>query len=388
MFEINIALRNIKARRRQTTFSVIAVALSVAIIIVSMSMLTGFRENIIETTIENQAHIMVLPKENEDYISLYYGLEGFIREQEGVAAVSSYYKGNAAIQYRHNVEGAVLSGVRPVDEDRVLNVKKDMIAGEFESITRSGNRIILGSKLADKLEVGMDDTVTVSFPGSKPSDFKITGIIQRGTSADETLAYANLEQVQDFYGKSGIVTGIGIRVSDVYAVEPLADRIELETGYDAESWMEQSSEILNLLDTQKQFVFIFYLMIFAISGFSIANILTMIVMEKVGEIGMLLAMGTSRKSILGIFLLEAGILGIIGVIIGTVLGYVSCILLISYTIPVPPEMYFGLDHLPIRIAPKNFLTAGTFSMIINILAGINPARRASKMDPVEAIHSV
>jgi len=349
MFEINIALRHIKARHRQTTFSVIAVALSVAIIIVSISMLTGFRENIIETTVENQAHITVSPKENEDYISLYHGLEGFIRKQEGVVAVSSYYQGDAAIQHRHNVEGAVFSGVRPMD---------------------------------------IDDTVTLSFPGSEPADFKITGILRTGTSADETLAYANLERVQDFYGKSGIVTGVGIRVSDIYTAERLAKRIDRETGYDAESWMEQSSEILNLLNTQRQFVVIFYLMIFAISGFSIANILTMIVMEKVGEIGMLLAMGTSRKSILVIFLLEAGILGITGVTIGCVLGYVSCILLVSYTIPVPPEMYFGLDHLPIRIAPENFLIAGAFSMIINIIAGIHPARRASKLDPVEAIHSV
>ncbi len=388
MFEINIALRHIKARHRQTTFSVIAVALSVAIIIVSISMLTGFRENIIETTVENQAHITVSPKENEDYISLYHGLEGFIRKQEGVVAVSSYYQGDAAIQHRHNVEGAVFSGVRSMDEDLVLNVKEDLVAGEFESISMAGNRIILGSKLAEKLDVGIDDTVTLSFPGSEPADFKITGILRTGTSADETLAYANLERVQDFYGKSGIVTGVGIRVSDIYAAERLAKRIDRETGYDAESWMEQSSEILNLLNTQRQFVVIFYLMIFAISGFSIANILTMIVMEKVGEIGMLLAMGTPRKSILAIFLLEAGILGITGVTIGCVLGYVSCILLVSYTIPVPPEMYFGLDHLPIRIAPENFLIAGVFSMIINIIAGIHPARRASKLDPVEAIHSV
>jgi len=241
MFEINIALRHIGARRRQTTFSVIAVALSVAIIIVSMSMLTGFMENIIETTVENQAHITVSPKENEDHVSLYHGLEGFIREQEGVTAVSSYYQGDAAIQYRHNVEGAVLSGVRPVDEDCVLNVKKDIIAGEFESLSVIGNHIILGSKLADKLDVGIDDTVTVSFPGSEPADFKITGIIRTGTAADETLAYANLERVQDFYGKSGIVTGIRIRVSDIYAAEPLAKGLDRETGYDAVSWMEQSS---------------------------------------------------------------------------------------------------------------------------------------------------
>nr|QNO44975.1 hypothetical protein KIPOLAJF_00004 [Methanosarcinales archaeon ANME-2c ERB4] len=103
---------------------------------------------------------------------------------------------------------------------------------------------------------------------------------------------------------------------------------------------------------------------------------------------MLMAMGTSRRSILIIFLFEACILGMMGVIIGSVLGYVSSIMLASYTIPVPPEMYFGLDHLPFLITPENFIIAGVFAMAINIIAGAYPARRASKMDPVEAIHDV
>ena len=114
----------------------------------------------------------------------------------------------------------------------------------------------------------------------------------------------------------------------------------------------------------------------------------MIVMEKVGEIGILLAMGTSRRSILFIFLLEAGLLGLAGVIIGSVLGYISDLILVSYRIPVPPEMYYGMDHLPLLIVPENFVIAGAFAMAINMIAGLFPARRASKMDPVEAIHSV
>jgi lipoprotein-releasing system permease protein len=388
MFEMSIAFRHIRARRRQTLFSVISVALSVAIIIVSISMLNGFMENIIDTTVENQAHITVFPKENEEKIYLYHGLEDYLTQQEGVIAVSSYYQGEAALKYRHNVEGIVLSGIVPENEDRVLNMEKDMVAGELQSLVIPGNNIILGSKLAQNLEVDIGDTVTAQVPGSSPTDFKITGIIRTGTSADETSAYSNIVSVQDLYHAGDIITGIGIKISDIYSAQTLADMIDQQTDYDAVSWIELNSDILTLINTQQVFMVIFYIMIFAISGFSIANILSMIVMEKVGEIGMLLAMGTTKRSILCIFLLEAGILGMTGVLVGFVIGYIFCFVIVSITIPVPPQMYFGLDHLPLLITPQNFIIAGVFSMIINLIAGIQPARKASKMDPVEAIHSV
>ena len=388
MFEMTIAIRHIRSRRRQTFFSVIAVALAVAIIIISMSMLSGFMKNIIDVTVENQAHITVSPREDEDFIFLYHGLENYIRKQEGVIAVSSYYQGEAALQYRHNAEGVALFGVNPEDEDRVVQKEKDMIAGDFGSLDLPGRYMVIGSKLARNLDVDIGDTVTAQFPGSAPADFKISGIIQTGTQADETAAYANLKRVQDFYNAGDIITGMGIRVSDIYAANTLANKIDREADYDAVSWMEQNSEILDLIETQSQFVFIFYILIFAISGFGIANILIMIVMEKVGEIGMLMAMGVPRKSILFIFLLEACILGMAGVMIGSALGYVSALFLASYSIPIPPEMYFGMDHLPILIVPENFIIAGIFAMAIITMAGIYPARRASKMNPVEAIHSV
>lgn len=388
MFELDIAIRHIRSRRRQTLFSVVAVALSVAIIIISMSMLSGFMKNVIDVTVENQAHITISPEEEEEYIYLYHGLEKLIHKQDGVVGVSSFYQGDAALQYENNVEGAVLFGVNPEDEDVVLKVGKDMIRGDFFSLNGPGNQIILGSILARNLDVDTGDSVTVTFPGSAPTEFKITGIIRTGTSIDETLAYANLNRVQDFYEKGDIVTKIGIRVLDIYSAEAISQSIRKETDYEVLSWMEQNSEILELLETQSQFVYIFYILIFIISGFGIANILIMIVMEKVGEIGMLMAMGTSRRSILFIFLLEAVILGMAGVLIGSVLGYLSSVIIASYTIPVPPEMYFGLDHLPLLIVPENFIIAGVFAMVINTIAGVYPARKASTMDPVEAIHSV
>ena len=388
MFELDVAARHIRSRHRQTMFSIIAVSLAVAIIIVAMSMMSGYTSILIDSTVEKQAHITVLPKENEDYIHLYHGLENHIYDLEGVEAVSSYFQGEAALQHKHNAEGVLLYGINPNDENRVVNREKDMFAGEFTSLENPGSRIILGYKLAKNLDVEMGDTVTAQIPGAKPTDFTITGIFQTGTPVDETMAFTNLERLQDHYGAGDVVTGMGIRISDAYAAEDLANGIDRETGYDAVSWIEQNAEILTLMETSEGMVYFFYIIIFAISGFGIANVLIMIVMEKVGEIGMLMAMGTSRRSIMLIFLLEAGILGMAGVITGCILGYVASMAIASITIPIPPEMYFGMDHLPIVIELENFITASIFAMVINIIAGVFPARRASKMDPVEAIYSV
>ncbi|MBE0523944.1 MAG: ABC transporter permease [Methanosarcinales archaeon] len=388
MFELDIATRHIMSRKRQTLFSIIAVALAVGIIIVSMSMLSGYMSILRDSTIENQAHITIQPKENEDYIYLYHGLENYINDQGGVEAVSSYFQSEAALQYKHNAEGVLLYGINPNDENRVVNRENDMRFGEFASLENPGNYIILGSKLAKNLDVGMGDSITAQIPGSAPTDFTITGIFQTGTPIDETMAFTHLERLQDLFGSGDVVTGMGVRISDAYTAEDLANRIEQETGYDAVSWIEQSADILYILETSDSMVFFFYIIIYAISGFGIANILIMIVMEKVGEIGMLMAMGTSRRSIMLIFLMEAGIMGLAGVIIGCAIGYVASLAIASITIPVPPEIYFGMDHLPIVIELDNFIIASIFAMVINIIAGVFPARRASKMDPVEAIYSV
>jgi lipoprotein-releasing system permease protein len=229
--------------------------------------------------------------------------------------------------------------------------------------------------------------VDAVFPGSKTTSFKVVGLTHTGTSADEVTAYARLDSVQNFFNKPGVVSTIGVRTADPYQADNISSSIKRETGLDAVSWLEANSEILNLLNTQMVFVQVFYALIYGIAGFGIANTLITIVAQRTSEIGILKAMGASQKSIMTIFLFQSVILGTIGLLLGTVLGYISTVILQSYKIPVPPEMYFGLQTLPLKVEPLNFVYAALFALLINIISGIYPARKAAKLDPVKAIES-
>lgn len=388
MYELKIALRQVFSRKRQTFFAILAVALAVAVITVMMAMLSGFQGELIKSSTENNPHIVINPQDEKDgFIHLYKYNSALISEKEGVIAVSPKYLGQAALEYKDNAEGISLQGVEPEAEDKVMRVSKDMIEGSFLSLTHTRNGIILGDKLAENLEVQPGDRVDAVFPGSKTTSFKIIGLIHTGTAADEVTAYARLDSVQDFFNEPGVVSTIGVRVADPYQADVIASSIERENELNAVSWIETNAEILNLLNTQKVFVNVFYILIYGIAGFGIANTLITIVAQRTREIGILKAMGASQKSIMIVFLFQSVILGAMGLVLGTILGYTATITLQSYKIAVPQEMYFGLQTLPLEVEPLNFIYAAFFAFIINIISGIYPARKAAKLDPVKAIES-
>lgn len=388
MYELKIALRQVFSRKRQTFFAILAVALAVAVITVMMAMLSGFQGELIKSSTENNPHIVINPQDEKDgFIHLYKSNSALISEKEGVIAVSPKYLGQAALEYKDNAEGISLQGVEPEAEDKVMRVSKDMIEGSFLSLTHTRNGIILGDQLAENLEVQPGDRVDAVFPGSKTTSFKVIGLIHTGTAADEVTAYARLDSVQDFFNEPGVVSTIGVRVTDPYQADVIASSIERETELNAVSWIETNAEILNLLNTQKVFVNVFYILIYGIAGFGIANTLITIVAQRTREIGILKAMGASQKSIMIVFLFQSVILGAMGLVLGTILGYIATITLQSYKIAVPQEMYFGLQTLPLEVEPLNFVYAAFFAFIINIISGIYPARKAAKLDPVKAIES-
>ncbi|AKB55045.1 ABC transporter permease [Methanosarcina sp. A14] len=388
MYELKIALRQVFSRKRQTFFAILAVALAVAVITVMMAMLSGFQGELIKSSTENNPHIVINPQDEKDgFIHLYKYNSALISEKEGVIALSPKYLGQAALEYKDNAEGISLQGVEPEAEDKVMRVSKDMIEGSFLSLTHTRNGIILGDKLAENLEVQPGDRVDAVFPGSKTTSFKVIGLIHTGTAADEVTAYARLDSLQDFFNEPGVVSTIGVRVADPYQADVISSSIEKETDLNAVSWIETNAEILNLLNTQKVFVNVFYILIYGIAGFGIANTLITIVAQRTREIGILKAMGASQKSIMIVFLFQSVILGAMGLVLGTILGYIATITLQSYKIAVPQEMYFGLQTLPLEVDPLNFVYAAFFAFIINIISGIYPARKAAKLDPVKAIES-
>ncbi|WP_340820431.1 ABC transporter permease [Methanolobus sp. WCC4] len=388
MFELKIALRHISARKRLTFFAVFAVALAIAVIVVLMSMMTGFTEELVDSTVENSPHIVVTSSDpDEDYVHFYSYYSEQIAAMDGVEAVSPVFVGQAAISHKDNAEGVNLNGIDPVAQDAVMRISDDMVSGDLFALGRSNNGIVIGDNLAEDLEVVMGDNVDVIMPGFGESSFKVIGIFDTGSSSDEAVAYVRFDPALDFFDENGVASSINIRVTDPFQADVIANSIEKDTDLDAQSWIEANKEILDLLNTQGLIVWIYYGLIYMIAGFGIANTLFTVVMDKKREIGMLKAMGASKKNITMIFLIESLILGTMGVMLGCVMGYFISSALASYQIDLPSEMYFGLTTLPLKTDIMNYAYAVIFSFLINIVAGVYPARRAAALDPVEAIES-
>ncbi|MHC1576117.1 MAG: ABC transporter permease [Methanosarcinaceae archaeon] len=390
MYEFQIARRHITSKQRHTLFSVLSVALAIGMIVSLMSMMSGFSEELIQMTVENSAHIVVNSPNDDGSgdIHLYQHYTSQIAAMEGVIAVSPRILAQAAISYRDNSAGVLLNGVDPPFENAVMQVTDDVVAGSFIDLSRTDRGIVLGDKLAEELEVDVADRVDIVSPGKKAMSLRVIGIIDTGTGLDETLAYARLGTVQDFYDKEGVVSSIAVRTNDPYQANTIATTIRQQTGLDVMSWTEANSEILGLLNTQTLFVWIYYALIYAMAGFGIVNMLITIVMEKKSEIGMLMAMGTSKRSITLIFLIESTILGTMGLVVGCILGYLVSVGLGMYQIDLPADMYFGITTMPMKIEIMNFVYAAGFAFVLNVIAGVYPARRAANLDPVEAIESV
>ncbi|MEZ5334020.1 MAG: ABC transporter permease [Methanolobus sp.] len=388
MFELKIALRHISARKRLTFFAVFAVALAIAVIVVLMSMMTGFTEELISSTVDNSPHIIVSSSDQkEDYVHFYNYYSEQIAGMDGVVAVSPVFVGQAAISHKDNAEGINLNGIDPQAQDAVLRISDDMVSGDLFALSRSNNGIVIGDQLAEDLEVVTGDKVDIVMPGFGESSYKIIGIFNSGNANDESVAYVRFDSALDFFDENGVASSINIRVSDPFQADVIANSIEERTSLDALSWIEANKEILDLLNTQGLIVWLYYGLIYMIAGFGIANTLFTVVMDKKREIGMLMAMGASKRNITVIFLFESLILGTMGVLLGCVLGYVGSAALSSYQIDLPSEMYFGLTTLPLKADVMNYIYAVFFSFFINIVAGVYPARKAAALDPVEAIES-
>ena len=383
MYELFIALRHLTSRRRQTIFSVLAVGLAVMMLMWSQAMMVGFTDEMYSKTVDTMMpHVTVEPQEDEDYIHLYRNLIEDINEIDGVIGISPVLTGPATFEYKGKNKNVVMQGIQVEAHDSVMYINDNIIEGSFRDLEVSPNNVVVGDALAEKLDVEIGDTIDASFPEANPTNLKVVGIYNSKTPMDETLAFTSLSTVQDFLDVSNVVTTILVRGNDRERAQAISEEIDA-MGYPASGWKETNPEIIQTLKLEGTSNAITLGLIIIIASFGIVSTLFMVVMEKTKEIGMLMAMGVSRRSIMMIFVMESSILGLLGGVLGVTLGAAFAIYMGSYEYEM--EVMAGISSIPFVVRLQDAVIIVLFTFLLNLIAGIYPASRASKLKPVEAI---
>jgi len=415
-FELLIGLRYLKAKRKSTFISIITfistagVALGVMALIVVLAVMTGFEEDLKEKILGTNAHVVVVRHgaPMEDYQQIMGRLKGF----NGVIAATPFIYNQVMLSSGKNVSGVVLRGIDVATDRLVTKLSRSVTTGSIDKLDPVMNEgrdalpgLLVGKELAKHLNLNVGDKVSVISPmgnitplGMMPKmkPFRLVGIFNTGMfEYDSTLAYISLGQAQSFFDLGDTVTGIQLKVEDVYHTGELARSVNrsLGAGFYARDWMQMNRNILFALKTEKIVMFIILTLIVLVAAFGIASTLFMVVMEKTRDIAILKSMGATGSSIMKIFVLEGLIIGFTGTLLGVASGLLVAFNLesiISVIQKVTGQNFFSkdiyyLDHFPSQIVTSDVVLISVTAVLISFIATLYPAWQASRMLPAEAL---
>jgi len=404
-YEFYIAKRHFRAKRRTGFISVIGaisllgVTVGVAALVVVMSVMNGFQSELKNRILGITAHLVVL-KFPPGPMEGYQEAIGRIRILPEVVACSPFIYTKSMISRGPKVDGVVVRGVDPALEAGVTDVSRNVIAGEYDFTDRPGElpALVLGVDLADRMEAHIGDTLTVASPMAaratplgmvpKARRFRLTGIFDSGMyEYNSTLAYIGLGQAQDFFEMGRTVSGLEVKVRDIYRAKEVGRTIVRELGpeYRTNDWMHLNWNLFSALKLEKVVMFLILALVVTVAAFNIVSSLIMTVMEKVREIGVLKSVGATSGGVMRIFVIQGVMTGAVGTALGLGLGLAACLLLKRYQfIRLPSDVYF-IDRLPVQMQGGDFLLVAAAAMAITLLATLYPSWKAARLDPVDAI---
>ena len=418
-YEIFVGLRYLRAKRRNRTISlntfvsVAGITLGVAALIGTVGIMTGFKEDIQAKILGTTAHIIVQDRV-KDGMSDYDEIARQVETVPDVVAATPFILKQVMLTTSGAAQGVVLRGIDPQREGKVTELAKNIVSGRLEELDKpvlvnmppidSPNGppqpvekpgIILGRELALRLGAFVGDTVSVVSPtgpisamGMTPKirTFAVTGIFQSGMyEYDSSLAYIDLAEAQKFFSLGDTVTGIELKVTDVFRASEIARHVEQSLGfsYGARDWMQMNRNLFSALKLEKTMMFLLLVLITIVASFNIVSTLTMIVTEKQKEIAILKAMGATRKSIRRIFMLNGLIIGLSGTAIGIPLGY-TFLWLIERFWTFDPTVYY-ISKIPVHVMGEDVLLVAGSAILISFAATVYPSLQAAKLEPVAAL---
>jgi lipoprotein-releasing system permease protein len=400
-FELLVALRFLREGRFQTILLIAGVGVGVAVMVFLSALITGLQKNIIQQTLGTQAHIVlrvpedaarrVIDRNDATVLSETVRAPQRLRAIESwpnVVTTASAFAGvrgvaptlsGSAFASRGNANNAIqLYGVDPDSYRNIVDVASKLVSGEF---VLTSDDAVIGRDLADDLGVSVGDKIRLSTTGERALVATVRGVFDlKNQTVNERWVFVPLRSAQTLLDLAGGVTAIEVVVDEIFSANTVADGLHDRTGLTADSWMRTNQQLLVALRSQSSSSAMIQFFVVLAVALGIASVLVVSVVQKSKEIGILKAMGALTRRVNGVFLLQGGIVGLGGSIIGCAIGA-----LLAVGFAAAARNADGSPLFPITLDMWLFGRAVLIATVTGVLAAIMPARRAAKLDPAVVI---
>jgi lipoprotein-releasing system permease protein len=373
--------------------------IGVATSIITLSVMTGFQGYFRDKILSAISHVVVMEYAGKG-IHDQRELQTKVERVPHVTATTPFIINQVMLASRDRVQGVVVRGIDPRTEGKVTDVEKNIRQGSLQALDRPAAErpgIVIGEDLARKFGASLGDTITMVNPIGEESamgmvpkmrKYVLVGIFDAGMYDYNTgFAYISIPEAQKFFNMPDRVSGIQVRVDDIYHAAAIAESIQAAVGfpYYTRNWIEMNKNFFSALKLEKIGMSLILVVIIIVASFNIIGTLTMIVMEKSREIAILKSMGAAERSIMKIFMLSGLIIGAVGTVLGSGIGYGAVVVIVRSGIISLPKDVYQVSHLPLSITGFDILFISLMALGISFLATIYPAWQAARQDPVEVL---
>ncbi len=407
--ELYIGLRYTRAKRRNhfisfiSLVSMLGVALGVTALITVISVMNGFEKELRERILGMTAHATV--RGDDGRLADWPKIAELTSAHPRVIGIAPFIRAEGMLSFGQQVNGALIRGILPEEEPKVSEVGDKMIIGRLDNLVAGDFGVILGRDLARLLGVVKGDKVTLIIPQASVTPagllprmrrFEVKGIFEVGMyEYDSTLALIHLEDAARLFRMQDEVTGVRLKLDDMFAAMSITRELleSLPGEYWVSDWTSQHANFFRAVKIEKITMFVILMLIVAVAAFNLVSTLVMVVVDKEADIAILRTLGASPGTIMGIFVIQGAVIGVIGTLLG-VIGGVSLATNIDTIVPTL-ESIFGFEFLSAEIYYINELPSDMhwsqvysiagIALIISFLATIYPALRGSRVQPAEAL---
>jgi len=415
-FELFIAARYLRARRRQaivglvTVISVVGVAAGVAALIIALAITNGMRRDLQDRLVGATAHVELMRTDGNG-ISNWRPLIAHLAAVPHVVAVAPGLYGQVLISRGARSGGALIKGILPADESRVSTLLQSIHQGSAEELApaepwalgpgSSAPPIVIGNELALTLGASVGDTLLVTSPqgeltplGLAPryERFRVAGVFASGFyQYDSAYAFMRLSDAQHLFSEPDLVSVISFRIDDLYRAAPVGHALEQAadqfagSGFQATNWMDQNRELFRALKLEQVVTFIVLALIVVVAALNILIALTMMVMEKTRDIAVMMSFGVRADQVRKIFLLQGLLISTIGTVLGLVIGYATSLAGGHYKFIHLDASVYSIDYLPFAPKLTDAVIVAAVSLGMSLIATLYPSGSAASVLPAEAL---